>query len=140
MAADGSQPTRLTRNERLTTGPLRGRPTARRLPLTSTRDGNREIGNWEIYVMAADGSQPTRLTRNSAWRRVPLRGRPTARRLPFTPNATATREIYVMAAKPETSGDDGGDEGGGDSGEFRSLTTVGLESLECKLSGQLFVW
>ena len=60
MAADGSQPTRLTRND---AGDISAAwsPDGTQIAFASNRDGD-----GEIYVTAADGSQPTRLTRNDA--------------------------------------------------------------------------
>ena len=112
MAADGSQPTRLTRNDADDISPAWS-PDGTQIVFVSDRDGNREI-----YVMAADGSQPTRLTRNSAGDESPAWS-PDGTQIVFVSDRDGNREIYVMAAKPETSGDGGGDGGGS--------CTVGLE-------------
>ena len=112
MAADGSQPTRLTRNDGDDISPAWS-PDGTQIVFVSERDGNREI-----YVMAADGSQPTRLTRNSAWDASPAWS-PDGTQIAFASKRDGNWEIYVMAAKPETSGDGGGDGGGS--------CTVGLE-------------
>ena len=112
MAADGSQPTRLTRNDADDISPAWS-PDGTQIVFASDRDGNREI-----YVMAADGSQPTRLTRNDAWDGFPAWS-PDGTQIAFASKRDGNWEIYVMAAKPETSGDGGGDGGGS--------CTVGLE-------------
>ena len=112
MAADGSQPTRLTRNSARDLSPAWS-PDGTQIAFDSYRDGN-----WEIYVMAADGSQPTRLTRNDAIDGIPAWS-PDGTQIAFMSDRDGDFEIYVMAAKPETSGDDGGDGGGS--------CTVGLE-------------
>ena len=112
MAADGSQPTRLTRNSADDVFPAWS-PDGTQIAFASERDGN-----GEIYVMAADGSQPTRLTRNDADDWAPAWS-PDGTQIAFASKRDGNWEIYVMAAKPETSGDGGGDGGGS--------CTVGLE-------------
>ena len=117
MAADGSQPTRLTRNSAIDVVSAWS-PDGTQIAFVSDRDGN-----WETYVMAADGSQPTRLTRNDAWDRYHAWS-PDGTQIAFVSNRDGNEEIYVMAAKPETSGDGGGD--GGDSVSDDGACTAGL--------------
>ena len=91
MAADGSQPTRLTRNDAWDWSPAWS-PDGTQIAFVSDRDGN-----MQIYVMAADGSQPTRLTRNSALDWSPAWS-PDGTQIAFDSYRDGNDEIYVMAA------------------------------------------
>ncbi len=91
MDADGSNQTRLTRNEAGDWSPAWS-PDGIKIAFESWRDGNPEI-----YVMDADGSNQTRLTRNEAGHWSPAWS-PDGRRIAFGSWRDGDSEIYVMDA------------------------------------------
>lgn len=91
MRADGSDPTRLTRNEANDTAPAIS-PDGRRIAFVSDRDGNREI-----YVMNADGSDQQNLTRNPAEDWTPSWS-PDGKQIAFASFRDNNWELYVMNA------------------------------------------
>jgi TolB protein len=91
MAADGSDPVKLTDNAARDNQPAWS-PDGRRIAFTSNRDGNQEI-----YVMNADGSNEIRLTNDPADDAHPSWS-PDGRRIAFHRTVLGHGQIHVMKA------------------------------------------
>jgi len=95
MAADGSNPTRLTEGPHNNTMPARspdGDRDGGRVAFVSDRDGNREI-----YVMNTDGSDPRNLSNHAADDWTPCWS-PDGRQIAFASFREGNWEIHVMRA------------------------------------------
>ena len=86
--------TRLTNNDGMNESPSWS-PDGAKIVFVSTRDGNRDSDNREIYTMNSDGSNPTNISNNDAADYQPSWS-PDGTKIAFSSDRDGNSEIYVM--------------------------------------------